>query len=139
MRDAALTRPHTVPSRTSEHPVALLRYLDVVLVVAALPFVALAGLPLLGYAVGGVAWLLQRAAGALIERRSAKSRDMRLQVLLNFGGTLARAWIVGAAILAVGLTAEREDGLVAAVLVFAAFTVYFAVALLLHTVARGPR
>jgi hypothetical protein len=119
--------------------VSLLRYLDVVLVVAALPFVALAGLPLLGYGVGAVAWILQRAAGAALEHQSAKSKDMRRQVLLNFGGTLARAWIVGGAILAVGLTAEREDGLTAAVLVFAAFTVYFAMALLLHTVARGSR
>ncbi len=40
---------------------SLLRFLDVVLVVAALPFVAFAGLPLLGYAVGAVAWILQRA------------------------------------------------------------------------------
>ena len=118
---------------------ALLRYLDVVLVVAALPFVALAGLPLLGYAVGAVAWILQRAAGVALERQSAKTTDIRRQVGLNLGGTLARAWIVGGAILAVGLAGEREDGLTAAVLVFVAFTVYFALTLILHTVARGAK
>jgi hypothetical protein len=118
---------------------ALLRYLDVVLVVAALPFVALAGLPLLGYAVGAVAWILQRAAGVALERPAAKTTDIRRQVGLNLGGTLARVWIVGGAILAVGLAGEREDGLTAAVLVFVAFTVYFALTLVLHTVARGTK
>jgi hypothetical protein len=119
--------------------VALLRYLDVVLIVAALPFVALAGLPLLGYAVGAIAWILQRAAGVALERQAAKTTDIRRQVGLNLGGTIARAWIVGGAILAVGLAGEREDGLTAAVLVFVAFTVYFALSVILHTVARGTK
>jgi hypothetical protein len=114
----------------------LLRYLDVVLVVAALPLVAFAGLPLLGYAVGAGAWILQRIAGAVLERRAARSEDMRVQVGLNFGGTLARAWMVGGAIIAVGLAGEREDGLTAAVLVLVAFTVYFALTLVLHTLGR---
>ena len=118
---------------------ALLRYLDVVLVVAALPFVALAGLPLLGYAVGAVAWILQRAAGVALGRQAAKTTEIRRQVGLNLAGTLGRAWIVGGAILAVGLAGEREDGLTAAVLVFVAFTVYFALTLILHTVARGTK
>ena len=117
----------------------LLRYLDVVLIVAALPFVAFAGLPLLGYAVGGAAWILQRAAGAVLERQARKSTDIRRQIGLNVGGTLVRAWIVGGAILAVGLAGEREDGLTAAVLVLVAFTVYFGLSLILHVVTRGAR
>jgi hypothetical protein len=128
-----------VALRTAEQPLALLRYLDVVLVVAALPFVALAGLPLLGYGVGAAAWILQRAAGVALERQAAKTTDIRRQVGLNLGGTLARVWIVGGAILAVGLAGEREDGLTAAVLVFVAFTVYFALTLILHTVAKGAK
>jgi hypothetical protein len=118
---------------------ALLRYLDVVLVVAALPFVILAGLPLLGYAVGAVAWILQRAAGAMLERAGRRSTDVRRQVGLNLASALGRAWIVGGAILAVGLAGEREDGLMAAVLVLVAFTVYFGTSVLLHVVVRGPR
>ena len=121
---------------TAPTPAGLLRYLDVALVVAALPLVALAGLPLLGYTVGAVAWIAQRIAGALLERKAARSRDMRMQVGLNLGGTLARAWMVGGAIIAVGLAGEREDGLTAAVLVFVAFTVYFAVTLAVNTVGR---
>jgi hypothetical protein len=129
----------SVALRTSEQPLALLRYLDVVLVVAAFPFVALAGLPLLGYGVGAAAWILQRAAGVALERQAAKTTEIRRQVALNLAGTLGRAWIVGGAILAVGLAGEREDGLMAAVLVFVAFTVYFALSLILHTVARGAK
>jgi hypothetical protein len=128
-----------VALRTAEQPLALLRYLDVVLVVAALPFVALAGLPLLGYGVGAAAWILQRAAGVALERQAAKTTEIRRQVALNLAGTLGRAWIVGGAILAVGLAGEREDGLMAALLVFVAFTVYFALSLILHTVARGAK
>ena len=129
----------TVALGTSEQPMVLLRYLDVVLVVAALPFVAFAGLPLLGYGVGAAAWILQRAAGLGLERQARKSTDIRRQIGLNVGGTIARAWIVGGAILAVGLAGEREDGLTAAVLVLVAFTVYFALSVILHTVARGAK
>ena len=116
---------------------ALLRYLDVVLVVAALPFVILADLPVLGYGVGAAAWILQRAAGAMLERAARKSSDVRRQVGLNLGSALGRAWIVGGAILAVGLAGEREDGLTAAVLVLVAFTVYFGMSVILHVLVRG--
>jgi hypothetical protein len=57
---------------------------------------------------------------------------VRQEVGLHLGGSLARAWIVGGAILAVGLIGEREDGLTAAILVAAAFTVYFGMSLILH-------
>ena len=117
-------------------PLIVLRYLDVLLVLLAAPFVVLTGLPLLGYAVGAAAWILQRIAGEVLQRRAARSQDMRLQVGLNFGGTLARSWMVGGAIIAVGLAGERKDGLTAAVLVLVAFTVYFALTLVLHTVGR---
>jgi hypothetical protein len=43
----------------------------------------------------------------------------------------ARTWLVALTILAVGLAGERHDGLMAAVTVLAAFTVYFAMSLIL--------
>ena len=125
MPDAALTRP-------TPEPLALLRYLDVVLVVAALPLVALADLPMLGYAVGAAAWIGARASGVFIERQTRTTTDPKRLVGLNLAGSLGRAWLVGGAILAVGLVGEREDGLMAAVLVAIAFTVYFAMSLLIH-------
>ena len=125
MPDAALTRP-------APEPLALLRYLDIVLVVAALPLVALAGLPMLGYAVGATAWIAQRAAGVWLERQAKRTTDPRRLIGLSLAGSLGRAWLVGGAILAVGLAGEREDGLIAAVLVAVAFTVYFGTSLLIH-------
>jgi hypothetical protein len=130
---ATMRSPHATTAPT---PAGLLRYLDLVLVFAALPFVAFAGLPLLGYAVGAGAWFVQRAIGIVLERQAARSQDMRRQVGLSFGGTMVRSWLVGGAILTVGLAGEREDGLTAAVLVLVAFTVYFALTLALHVIGR---
>ena len=115
----------------------MLRYLDVVLVVAALPFVLLAELPLLGYAVGAAAWIAQRALGAAVEHYAARSGELRRQIGLNVASSLVRAWSVGGAILAVGLAGEREDGLTAALLVLVAFTLYFGLALILHSGSKG--
>jgi hypothetical protein len=87
---------------------------------------------MLGYAVGAVAWIAARASGVLLERLARRMTDQRRVVGLNFAGSLGRAWLVGGAIIAVGLAGEREDGLMAAVLVAVAFTVYFGVSLVSH-------
>jgi hypothetical protein len=119
-------------------PLAPVRYLDVVLVVLAAPFVLLMGAPVLGYAVGAGAWIIQRLVSVLVERAARRQRDVRRALGLSFASSMARAWLVGIAILVVGLTAEREDGLTAAVLVLAAFTVYLAVSLTLRSFERTP-
>ena len=118
-------------------PLVLLRWLDVVLVVLAAPFVILTGLPVLGYAVGAAAWILNRAVGALVERRATAQADVRRAVGMNLGALIARSWLVGLTILAVGLAGEREDGLTAAILLLAAFTVYFVSSLLLRSFERN--
>ena len=114
-------------------PLVLFRWLDVILVVLAAPFVVLMGLPVLGYAVGAVAWILNRALGVWAERVAKGQQDVRRAVGLNLGVLIARAWLVGLTILAVGLAGEREDGLTAAVLMLVAFTVYFVTSLLLRS------
>jgi len=121
--------------RTSD-TVAPLRFLDVGLIVLAAPFVAVAGLPLLGYAVGAGAWILQRVAGELIERRAKASHDPRTAVSLSVASIIARAWVVGLAIVTVGLAGERDDGAMAAATVLAAFTIYFAMNLLVRSLER---
>jgi hypothetical protein len=106
------------------------RYLDVVMIVAFLPLALLAGLPALGYLVGGGAWTAQRVLGAFLEARAAAATDMRKSAGIQLAGVMGRAWLMGLTILAVGLLGERRDGLTAAVLVFAAFTVYLALSLI---------
>ena len=111
-------------------PLLLLRWLDVILVVLAAPFVVLMDLPVLGYTVGALAWILNRGIGVWVERIAARQGDVRRAVGLNLGALIARSWLVGLSILAVGLAGDREDGLTAAVLLLAAFTLYFITSLL---------
>ena len=48
-------------------PLAPVRYLDVVLVVLAAPFVILLGGPVLGYVVGAGVWIAQRVLEAVLD------------------------------------------------------------------------
>lgn len=118
-------------------PLAPVRYLDVALVVLAAPFILLMDLPALGYVVGGGAWILQRLAAVAIER-AGRRMDPRKALGLGMAASMVRAWLVALAILAVGLLAEREDGLMAGVLVLIAFTVYLAASLTLRALDRTP-
>lgn len=116
---------------TSE-PLFLVRWLDVVLVLLAAPFVVLAGLPVLGYAVGATAWVLQRFATVAIDRRARAQSDVRSTVGMQVGGIIGRGWLVALTILAVGLAGTRDDGAMAAALVLAAFSVSFGMTLVLN-------
>ena len=111
-------------------PLLLFRWLDVVLVVLLAPFVVLMDLPVLGYAVGAAAWIANRLIGVGVEKLAGGQQDVRRAVGLNLFALIARSWLVGLTILAVGLAGEREDGLMAAILVLAAFTLYFVTSLL---------
>jgi len=111
-------------------------YADLALLALALPTFLLAGWPMLGYAVGAGAWLLQRGIQIAATRRVTRlerSGDRRAALGIMAGATLARVWLIALAVLLVGL-AEREAGLAAALLSAALFTVYltaqFAVRLL---------
>ena len=119
-------------------PLTFVRYLDIVVVVLAAPFVILLGAPVLGYVVAAFAWTVQRAAGVTIERRAERSGDMRTALGLNMASLLLRVWLIGLTILAVGLIAEREDGLTAGITVLVAFTVYFATSLIIRPLERKP-
>ena len=115
----------------------VLRYLDVILVVITAPVLALLGAPALGVLVGAAVWVVQRAVAVGMERVARRNPDVRAAVGLNLAVAFARAWLVGLTILAVGLAGEREDGLAAALVVLAAFTVYFATALAARSLERN--
>ncbi len=136
----------SVPARPAESglagrasdPLIVVRYLDVVILVLAAPFVVLLGAPVLGYAVAAAAWIAQRAAAVAIDRRTARAKDPKAVLGLAMTSLVIRAWLIGLTILAVGLLAEREDGLTAGITVLVAFTVYFATALILRPLERKP-
>jgi hypothetical protein len=120
-------------------PLAIVRYADVAVLVLAAPFIVLMGAPVLGYVVGASAWIVTRILGALVERR-ARSRDVKTQIAMNFGVLMGRVWIVGIAILVVGKTADRADGLMAALVALVAFTIYLGTTLILRPSERStPR
>jgi hypothetical protein len=120
-------------SVTSEGGAALtaLKYADVLIVIASTPFVLVFGAPALGFAVGAGAWIAQRAVGELLTRRASSNARRAMMTSLVF--SLGRVWVLALIILAVGKAVSREDGLTCALVVLAAFTVYFAMNLILHS------
>lgn len=114
-----------------------LRLADIILIVMAAPVVILLGAPVLGVLAGAGVWVVNRLLELALARRAATREDVRAAIGYNLGGVIGRAWLVGLTILAVGTAAEREDGLAAAILVFVAFTLYFANSLLARSFERN--
>lgn len=102
-----------------------LRYMDVVVLVLALPVFVATGLSLTGYAVAAAAWLAQRALQVVLQRRADHEQDAKVIASLLIGGSFARAVLTAAAILVAGLAGGDEAGLAAALTIVALFTVYF--------------
>jgi hypothetical protein len=128
----------STPASVISDPLAAFRWIDVVLVVAAAPFVLLTGLPALGYVVGAVAWVVTRLLAHLVERRAQASKDPKTVAGLTLFTGLGRAWLLGLTILVVGLAGAREDGLTAAILIAVAFTTYLITGIAIRPQRRKP-
>jgi hypothetical protein len=110
------------------HVVAVLRYLDVVLVaVGAAPALVL-GAPALGYAIGAGGWALQRLIGAT-DWRLLRNVSGTQRIGARFVEGFARIWLLAGAIIAAGLGGGRADGLTAAIVIFVAYTIAFGIRL----------
>ena len=109
----------------------LARHLDLVVLAIALPVFALAGWPMLGYAAGAAAWLVQRAIHSYTHKRAIASGDPRGVAGWVAGSMIGRGWLVALTIFAAGMV-ENDAGLAAAVLVIVVFTVYFTVNMILR-------
>ncbi len=110
------------------------KYVDLLLLAAALAVFLLADLPLLGYAAGAAAWLAQRGIQMVAGRRAGAelaSGNRQRAMGIVAATTLGRVWLMATAVLLVGL-AERQAGLAAAVLVAVLFTVSFVAQGLAH-------
>jgi len=106
--------------------VALVSYLDVVLLVLAAPIMLLIGVPAGGYAAGAGAWILLRVAGLGVDRAAAMTRDPRRQISLRLGYMLARLFALALTIVLVRRDGGRDEGLTALVVIVFAFTVSLA-------------
>ena len=116
-----------------------LRYLDVCLVLATAPFVLVAGLPVLGYVLGAVAWILTRAGNAYVLARAQRVSDAKARAGLQVGAMMGRLWLVALAVVAARMAGGKDDGIMAAGLVLAAFTVYFVLSFFTRGDSLVPR
>jgi hypothetical protein len=116
------------------------KYVDLLVLAASLAVFLLGELPMLGFAAGAAAWLVQRGIQVLAARRAqaelAAGRRQRAMATIA-ATTLGRVWLMATAVLVAGLV-EREAGLAAAVLVAALFTVSFAAQGIAHLFDEEP-
>lgn len=114
-------------------PMNVLKYFDVVAVlIAAIPALLL-GAPTLGYAIGGGAWILQRLIAAGERRFLVRVDEPRRYLGARLFASFGRIWLLAGAIVAAGVIGGRADGLTAAIVIFAAYSIAFAI-----RIASGP-
>ena len=116
----------------------ILRYLDIGILVAALPVFVLGDLPLLGYATTAAAWMAQRAVQVLAGRRARATGDRRAAIGVRGATMMARLWLLGLSVLAAGLV-DREAGLAAAIFAAVLFTVFFLTLLIVKPLEGAGR
>lgn len=115
-----------------------MRYLDLVVLILALPVFVIADLPLLGWAGAAVGWGGQRAIQAVLESRAAMTDDPKGFFRLMAGSLIGRSWFLVISIFAVGLI-DRPAGLAAAVLSLIVFTLYLAISVALRPTKHGEQ
>jgi hypothetical protein len=118
--------------------VALLRYLDLILVAVAVPVALALGASVVGVVVGAAAWLLQhvvaRADRRLIARQGPNAR-FGLSLIDGFG----RIWLLAGGIVLAAVVGGRSAGLTAALFTFGAYSVAFAVRVVSGRPQGAPR
>jgi hypothetical protein len=102
------------------------RYLDLAVLAAALPVFLVAELPIVAWAAIAAAWLTQRAVQHWAAGRIAQAGDRTSALKVIAGTFIARLWLLTIAILVVGIAADDEAGLSAAVLAAVLVTANFA-------------
>jgi hypothetical protein len=117
----------------------VIRYIDLAVLLVALPVFIAADLPLLGYVAGAGAYLLQRALQIATRRRADRSDDPKTVAGIMAGSLIGRGWLVALIIFGVGIASDDETGLSAAVLFIATFTVYLTVNMILRPFDEADR
>ncbi|HEY4280726.1 MAG TPA: hypothetical protein VGM91_21085 [Conexibacter sp.] len=110
----------------------MLKNLDLVVAVLALPLFIVADLPLAGWAAGAGIYAVQRGISAYASRRAVASGDARTIAGVLAGSMIGRGWLVAFTIFAVGVFVDNDAGLAAAVLFLALFTLYFTIRMIVR-------
>jgi hypothetical protein len=109
-----------------EAPVAILSYLDVVLLVLAAPIMLLIGVPAAGYGVAAGVWIVLRATGVAVDRLATASDDARGQIGLRMAYMFGRLFVLALTIVFLRKAGGKDDGLTALVVIVFAFTIQLA-------------
>jgi hypothetical protein len=110
----------------------VLENLDLVFLLPAVLLALALGAPAFGVLVGAGGWLLQRAAEVADRRLIVRSAEPGSRLGLYFIDAFARIWLLAGAIVLAGVVGGHPDGLAAALLILATYSIAFAV-----RVARG--
>ena len=111
---------------------ALFANLDLILLVPGVVLALALGAPAFGVLVGAGAWLLQRVVAVADRRAIVRAAEPGSRLGLNFIDAFARIWLLAGGIVVAGAVGSRPDGLAAALVIFAGYSVAFAV-----RIARG--
>ena len=117
----------------------VLRYLDLVLLAAALVVFVVAGLPLGGWLTAAAVWAMWRGIGWYADRKAAETSDPKRVVGITTGSMIGRGWLMAIILVSVGLLTEDEVGLTAAVLSVVLFTAWFTMKMILRPFEPGSR
>jgi hypothetical protein len=123
----------------ARYPLQLLQYLDVVLVVVATPVALALGVPAFGLLIAVGAWLVQRVLAHTDRRWIARASEPRTQLGLNLFEAFGRIWLLAGAIIVAGVVRGRADGLTAALVICAAYSIAFAIRVLTGPPPRTAR
>ena len=106
------------------------QYLDVAFVVVGAGVALAGGAPAFGVIAGGAGWILQRLVQLTDRRFTRTLLDPVKQTAVHITDAFGRIWLLAGAIIVAGAAGARQDGLAAAVLIFAAYSVGFVVRLI---------
>jgi hypothetical protein len=121
-------------SAIPDSPVTVLRYIDVVLIVAAAPILLLIGVSADGYLIGLGAWIALRAIGVAVERYAATTAEASREITVRLTYLIARLFALALTVVLVRKGAGRDAGLTALLVIVFAFTMQ-----LVSSVATRPR
>lgn len=116
----------------------MLRYLDVILMLAAAPIMVLVGVPAAGYGVGVGAWIVLRGLGSVIDRYPLTLGEVVQLVALRVGYRFTRVALLVFAIVLAQKIARPHGGLAALLVIVFGLTVQLGAAVI-HRGEQGPR
>jgi hypothetical protein len=109
---------------TSDAPIGVLHYIDVVLLVVAAPILLLIGVSPVGYGVAGGVWLALRVVEVGVNRYAAALGDRNRELIARqLAYPMVRIFVLALTVILVRRDAGRGAGLAAVIVVVCLFTI----------------